>query len=135
MPQSDSVWHSRTTPLCPTKNAPTPLGNPVITTSYVDANLMHDVLSGKSVTGILHYVNKTPFDWYCKKQATVETATYGSEYSAARTCVEQVIDIRIALRYLGVPIWNHSYMFGDNKSVVDSSTLPHSKRIIAYERP
>ena len=28
---------------------------------YVDANLMHDVVSGKSVTGILHLVNKVCF--------------------------------------------------------------------------
>ena len=31
--------------------------------------------------------------WYIKKQATVETATYGSEYVAARTCVEQIVDL------------------------------------------
>ena len=36
------------------KNAPEPLGNPVITTTYVDANLYHCMLTGKSVTGILH---------------------------------------------------------------------------------
>jgi len=108
-------------------DAPKPLGNPVITTSYVDANLMHDLMTGRSVTGILHYVNKTPIEWYSKKQSTVETATYGSEYVAARTCVEQIIDLRNTLRYLGVPIADQSYMFGDNKSVVDSSIMPHAK--------
>ena len=41
--------------------------------------LMHDMLTGRSVTGILHFVNQTPFEWYAKKQSTVETATYGSE--------------------------------------------------------
>jgi hypothetical protein len=33
----------------------------------------------------------------------------------------------MTLRYLGVPIRDMSYMFGDNKSVVNSSTQPHSK--------
>ena len=70
---------------------------------YVDVNLMHNVISGKSVTGILHLVNRTPLDWYSKKQATVENATYGSEFVAARTCVEQIIDLQTTLRYLGVP--------------------------------
>jgi hypothetical protein len=82
---------------------------------------MHDLVTGRSVTATLHLVNKTPSDWYSKKQATVETATYGSEFVAARTCVEQIIDLRNTLRYLGVPIRSKSYMFGDNKSVVDSS--------------
>jgi hypothetical protein len=109
------------------KDAPKPLGKTVTLTHYVDANLMHDVVTGRSVTGILHLMNKTPIDWYAKKQATVETATYGLEFVAARTCVEQVIDLRNTLRYLGVPIRVKSYMFGDNKSVVDSSMQVHAK--------
>ena len=107
-------------------DAPKPLGKLVRFTHFVDANLMHDVLTGKSVTGILHLANQTPIDWYSKKQATVETATYGSEFVAARTCVDHAIDLRNTFRYLGVPIENSNYMFGDNKSVVDSSTTPHS---------
>ena len=109
------------------KDAPEPLGKFVTLTHYVDANLYHDMLTGRSVTGILHFLNKTPIDWYSKKQATVETATYGSEFVASRTCVEQVIDLRITLRYLGVPIRDQSHMFGDNESVVNSSSRPHSK--------
>ena len=108
-------------------DAPPPLGHSVILTHYVDANLYHDILTGRSVTGILHLINQTPIDFFTKKQATVETATYGSEFLAARTCVEQVIDIRTTLRYLGVPIEGPSYMFGDNQSVVGSSTTPDAK--------
>jgi hypothetical protein len=39
-----------------------PLGKYVTFSHYVDANLMHDITSGKSVTGTLHLVNKTPID-------------------------------------------------------------------------
>jgi hypothetical protein len=72
-------------------------------------------------TGILHLVNKTPIDWYSKKQAMLEMTTYGSEFAAARICIEQIIDLRSALRYLGVPVRENNFMFGNNKSVVDSS--------------
>ena len=58
---------------------PTPRGKRIVTTSFVDANLYHDLVSGKSVTGILHFFNKTPIDWFSKLQSTVETATFGSE--------------------------------------------------------
>ena len=68
-------------------NAPKPLGRYVVITHYVDANLFHDWLTGRSVTGILSLLNQTPIDWYSKKQATVETATYGSEFIATRVCV------------------------------------------------
>ena len=53
------------------------------TTTYVDANLHHDQATGKAVTACLHSVNATPSHWYTKRQATVETATYGSEFVAA----------------------------------------------------
>ena len=105
---------------------PKPLGKHVQTTHYVDANLHHDLATGKAVTAALHFLNQTPIDAYTKRQSTVETATYGSEFVAARTAVDQIIDIRTTLRYLGVPIRNKSYMFGDNKSVVTSSTIPNS---------
>jgi hypothetical protein len=75
------------------KDAPEPLGKYVTLSHYVDANLLHNITSGKSVTGIPHLVNKTPIDLYLKKQATVETATYGSKFVAARVCVEQIIDL------------------------------------------
>ena len=106
---------------------PEPLGNYVTTTTYVDANLYHDMITGRSVTGIMHFMNQTLVDWYSRKQATVETATYGSEFVAARTATDQIMDLRLTLRYLGVPIRDTSYMFGDNKAVVDSSTVPHAK--------
>jgi hypothetical protein len=88
---------------------------------------MHGVTTGRSVTWILHLANKTPIDWYSKKQATAETATFGSEFVAARICVEQVTDVRNTLRYLGVPIRDKSFMFGDNKSVVDISMQLNAK--------
>ena len=91
------------------------------------------------MTGIMHFVNQTLIDTYSKRQATVATATFGSEFVAAKQCTEQVIELRNALRYLGVPIKKTSYVFGDNQSVVTQSTLPHSqlaKRMyaLAYHR-
>ena len=60
------------------EDAPTPKGKPVATTTYTDANLYHDLATGRAVSGVLHFVNQTPIEWFTKKQATVETSTYGS---------------------------------------------------------
>ena len=96
---------------------PEPRGKHITMMTFVDANLMHDVVTGKAVTGILHFLNMTPIDWYTKKQNTVETATYGSEFVVARTATEQIIDLRLTLRYLGANIREVAYLFGDNESV------------------
>ena len=105
---------------------PEPIGKAVITTATFDANLNHCLATGKSLTGCLHFVNKSPVDWYYKRQSTVETATYGSEFVASKTATEQIFDIRQTLRYLGAPINSKSFLFGDHRSVVTSATLPHS---------
>ena len=98
-----------------------------MTTTYEDANLYHDLTTGRAVTGVLHLLNGTPIDWFSKRQDTVETATYGAEFVAARIATEQIIDLRTTLRYLGVPIHGQAFMFGDNQSVITSSTIPHSR--------
>jgi hypothetical protein len=39
---------------------PVPKGKVVRTTTYQDANLFHDLVTGGSMTGILHMLNQTP---------------------------------------------------------------------------
>lgn len=107
-------------------DAPSPKGKRVVVTVYKDANLNHDLSTGKAVSGILMFINQTPVDWYSKKQATVETATYGSEFASAKTAVQQIAAFRTTLRYLGVPVSGPTYLFGDNESVVKSGSIPHS---------
>jgi len=68
--------------------------------SFVDSNLYHDLTTGRSVKGILHLVNQTPIEWYTRWQPTVETATYGSEFMAARTATVQIMDLRLTMGYL-----------------------------------
>jgi len=69
-------------------------------------------------------LTQTPVDWYSKLQSTCETATYGSEFTVARQGVDKVIAERYKLRALGVPLDGPAYMFGDNKSVVLSASIP-----------
>ena len=113
---------------------PSPLGNPIIFTHYIDTNLLHCCFIGRSVTGIIHFINGTPIDMISKKQNTVEKATYRSKFMAARTCVEQIIDLRTTLKYFGFHILGDSEMFGNNKLLVNSAmqfgARLHKRRIV-----
>ena len=75
----------------------------------MDANLNQCLATGRSLTGCFHFVNKTSVDCFSKKEATVETATYGSEFVAAKAATEQIMDIRQALRYLGALIGSNPF--------------------------
>ena len=119
----DCLWkYERRNPKGYTEN----IREKVITTTLLDANLLHDIVRGKSVTAVLQFVNTTPTEWFLKRQATVETATYDSEFVAAKTATEQIMSLSNTLRYLGIPIMTKAYMFGDNQSVVTSSPIPQS---------
>ena len=118
---------------------PEPLDEAVVATTTMDASLNHCLATHRSLTGCPHFVNKTPVDWYSKKQTTVETASYGSKFVTAKAATEQIMDIRQTLRYLGAPICSKSFMFGDKRSVVSSVTLLHSTltkhhNILAFHR-
>ena len=78
------------------------------------------------MTGILIVINNMPVFWLSKRQATVETSTYGSEIVAARIAVEAIMDFRYKLRMLGVPLEGPALMLGDNMSVVLNTTVPSS---------
>ena len=108
------------------KDAVKPLGKPEITTTFLDVNLWHGAITSRSITATLHFVNTTTTNWYSKRQATIENATYGSEFVATRTATEQIIELNLTLMYLGVPIKYKAFMFGHNKPVATSSMIPHS---------
>eukprot|EP00957_Ditylum_brightwellii_P029403 2222774-Ditylum_brightwellii.AAC.1 len=65
----------------------------VMTNTFVDANLLHHIITGNSSTGMIHLLNKAPIDWFSKRHSTIETATYGSEFVPARTAVDQIVDL------------------------------------------
>ena len=74
-------------------DAPKPYGPNVIMTTYINQNLCHDYVTGRSKTGVIHLSNQTVIYYFSKKQLLVETATYGSEYMTARIGTEQVMGI------------------------------------------
>ena len=64
----------------------------------------------------------------------METATYCSEFVAAKTATEQIMDLRYTLRYLGIPVKLKSYMFGNNSATLPHSTLSKRHNILAFHR-
>lgn len=103
-----------------------PLGNPVRIRAYVDANHAGNLANRRSHSGILIYANNAPIIWYSKRQNTVETSSFGSEYVALRICTELIEALRYKLRTFGIPIDGAAEVFCDNKSVVTNSSVPSS---------
>lgn len=97
------------------------------------------MVSRKLVTGLLHFVNQTLIDQFSKLQSTAETATHRSEFVVARIGTEKIIDLHNTFRCLRVLVETATIMFGDNESVVNSTSVPYSKlhkrhRALSYHK-
>jgi hypothetical protein len=66
-------------------NAPTPRGKEVDVRLYTDADHAGDKLTRRSRTGYIFYLNSAPIDWFSKKQPTIESSVFGSEFVSMKT--------------------------------------------------
>eukprot|EP00957_Ditylum_brightwellii_P070971 5393211-Ditylum_brightwellii.AAC.1 len=71
------------------KNVPEPLFDELAITAYVDSDHAHDKVTRRSITGLLIFVGRTPVMYFSKRQGAVETSTYGAEFMAMKTAVEE----------------------------------------------
>jgi hypothetical protein len=120
-------------------NAPAARGRELTMTCYVDADHAGNTVTRRSHTGVLIFLNRAPITWYSKRQTTVETSTFGSEFIAARIATELVEGLRYKLRMMGIPIAGPATLLCDNASVVANasrpdSTLKKKHNSIAYHR-
>lgn len=120
-------------------NAPELRGKSVIMSCFVDADHAGCRATRRSHSGILIFLNRAPIMWFSKRQNTVESSTFGSEYVAAKTAVEMIEGLRYKLRMMGIPVDGATNLFCDNESVVTStvrpeSTLKKKHNAIAYHR-
>ena len=112
--------------LLPT-DMPSPRGASVKMLCYVDASHASNRVTMRSHTGILIKLNGAPISWYSKRQNTVESSTFGSEFIALRIATEMCQSLRYKLRMFGVPIDGPTSVFCDNQSVTKNVSIPSSQ--------
>jgi len=103
---------------------PVPRGRSVISTAFVDASHAANKKTRRSHTGYVVFLNRAPIVWYSKRQQTVETSTFSSEFIALKACLEAIEHLRFKLRCFGVPLpqGEPTFVFCDNESVVKNTT-------------
>jgi hypothetical protein len=110
---------------CP-PHMPLPRGPAVTHTVYVDADHAGNILTRRSHTGIIHFINNGPVLWYSKRQTTVESSTFGSEFNALRIAVDQTVSMRYKLRMMGIRVDGPTFILCDNRAVVLNSSRPEA---------
>jgi len=95
-------------------------------TIFCDSNHGHDKRTGKSITGIIVFVGRTPIYWCSKRQSSVQTSTFGAEFIALKKAVEEAVTTRYWLRSMGVKVSKPAIIYGDNLGAITNATVPGS---------
>ena len=107
-------------------NAPKARGLGFTMRAFVDSDHAGDSVTRRSRTGYIIFMNSAPVYWFSKKQTSVETSSFGSEFIAMKQCCEYIRGLRYKLRMMGISCDLPAYIFGDNQSVLANTSHPHS---------
>ena len=81
-----------------------PRGKSVTITEFVYAPHISDNITRISHKGYVISVNRSPIVFYSKRQSTVESSTFSSEFISTKTRNEHIISLRFKLLMFGVDI-------------------------------
>jgi hypothetical protein len=109
-----------------TDRRPMERGNPVQIKLFCDAAHGTCHMTRRSTTGIVVFINVAPISWYSKRQNTIESSVFGSEFVALKIATDMNEALRYKLQMMGIPIMGPTNCFCDNKSVVTNATIPQS---------
>jgi hypothetical protein len=90
-------------------------------TIFIDSDHAQDKVTKRFVTGLLILVGQTSLFFSSKRQGGVETLTYGAEFCAMHTAVEETIAMMYMVQCLGVKVAWASYMF--SKILLEGSKI------------
>jgi hypothetical protein len=85
-------------------NAPPARGRSVTICIYVDADHAGNMVTRRSRTGYAQFINNAVVNWFYKKQWSIETSMFGSEFVALKTAMEANRGLGYKLRMMGVPV-------------------------------
>ena len=98
-------------------------GNPVYVGVLVDADHGVNIITRRSHSVILLFVNNSLIKYFSKRKNTFKSSTFGSELVALRIVRDMILDIRNKLKMFGVPLAGPTIVCCDNNGVVKNTSI------------
>ena len=67
------------------------IGIEIIITIFTDSDHTHNKITQQSITDLIDFFGRTPVFYFAKRQGAIKMLTYGAEFSAMKTGVEETI--------------------------------------------
>jgi hypothetical protein len=107
-------------------NTPQSRGFSFTIRAKVDADHAADTVMRRSRTGFIVFLNSAPVHWMSKKQGSVESSTFGSEFCAMQHCCEYLRGLRYKLRMMESACEEPAFISGDNQPILYNTSIPDS---------
>ena len=75
---------------------------------------------------MLIFLNRAPIVWISRKQLSIETSSFGSEFTAMKVATETIEGLRFKLRMMRVPLDGPAVVKADNQTVIVNASKPES---------
>jgi hypothetical protein len=92
----------------------------------VDADHAGDTVTRRLRAGFFVFLNSAPVYWLSKKQGSVESSTFGSEFCAMKHCCKYLRGLRYKLRMMGITCEEPAFISDDNQPVLYNTTISDS---------
>ena len=92
----------------------------------VQQNLTHQ--TRRSRTGFMIFISMSFISWHSKKQSTIESSVFGTEFIIMKIGGDTSHDICYELWMIGTPISGLTYIYGSSMSVI-LNTSKHELRL------
>ncbi|KAL7526240.1 hypothetical protein ACHAWF_001690, partial [Thalassiosira exigua] len=94
---------------------------------FCDSDHASNVVMRRSHSGILLFEPNALICSFSKKQTTVEASTYGAKLVAMRIARDMIVELRLKLKSIGVPMVGPANLFCNNQGVlVMNTSIPKS---------
>jgi hypothetical protein len=107
-------------------NMPEPRGSAMVMRAFVDSDHAGDMATRRSRIGFIIFLNSSPICWFSKRQTSVETSSFGSEFIAMKLCCDYIRGLHYKLKMMRISVNEPTFVFGDNQSVLANVSRPHS---------
>ncbi|KAL7544832.1 hypothetical protein ACHAWF_008193 [Thalassiosira exigua] len=108
------------------RGAPEPIGKPVDIFAFCDSDHASIVVMRRSHSGIFLFTQNALIFSFSKKQSTVEASTYGAELVTMSFARDMIVELRLKLKSIGVPMVGPTNVFCDNQGVVKNTSIRES---------
>ncbi|KAL7460010.1 hypothetical protein ACHAXS_000478 [Conticribra weissflogii] len=104
---------------------------------FVDSGHSGDQRTQRSHSAFLIYLNTALISWYSKRQSTIKTCTFGTEFVSMKTGIDALQGINYKLHMMDMPIDGATHIYGYSMSVINNtskleSVLKKKNKAVCY---